>query len=39
MVVLKDIVYENQSAFVSDRLITDNVLVAHEIMNHINKKR
>ena len=26
-VVLKDIVCENQSAFVSERLITDNVLV------------
>ena len=23
----------------SERLITDNVLVAHELMNHINKKR
>ena len=28
-VVLKDIVCENQSAFVSERLITDNVLMAH----------
>ena len=37
--VLKDIVCENQSAFVSDRLIIDNVLVAHEIMNHIKNKR
>ena len=37
--VLKDIVRENQSAFVSDRHITDNVLVAHEIMNHIKNKR
>ena len=33
--VLKDIMCENQNAFVSDRLITDNVLVAHKIMNHI----
>ena len=23
----------------SERLITDNVLMAHELMNHINKKR
>ena len=38
-VVLKDIVRENQSAFLSERLITDNVLVAHELMNHINRKR
>ena len=29
-VVLKDIVCENQSAFVADRLITDNILVAHD---------
>ena len=38
-VVLKDIICENQSAFVSERLITNNVLVAHELMDHINKKR
>ena len=38
-VVLKDIVCENQSAFVSERLITNNVLVAHELMNHIHRKR
>ena len=37
--VLKDIVGENQSAFVAERLITDNVLAAHEVMNHINRKR
>lgn len=38
-VVLKDIVCENQSAFVAERLISDNVLVAHELMNHIHRKR
>ncbi|XP_075669915.1 uncharacterized protein LOC142639651 [Castanea sativa] len=37
--VLQEIICENQSAFVSERLITDNVLVAHEIMNHINGKK
>ncbi|XP_075664485.1 uncharacterized protein LOC142634090 [Castanea sativa] len=37
--VLQDIIYENQSAFVSERLITNNVLMAHEIMNHISRKR
>ena len=38
-VVLKDIVCENQSVFMSERLITNNVLMAHELMNHIIKKR
>lgn len=37
--VLQDVIYENQSTFVSERLITDNVLVAHEQMNHINRKK
>ncbi|KAK9991788.1 hypothetical protein SO802_026773 [Lithocarpus litseifolius] len=37
--VLQDIICENQSTFVSKRLITDNVLVAHELMNHINRKK
>lgn len=37
--VLQDIIYENQSTFVSERLITYNVLVAHEQMNHINRKK
>ena len=37
--VLQDIVCENQSAFVAERLITDNVLVAHELMHHINRKK
>ena len=37
--VLQDIVCENQSAFVSERLSTDNLLVAHEIMHHINRKK
>jgi len=36
-VVLQEVVCENQSAFVAERLITYNVLVAHEVMNHISK--
>jgi len=38
-VVLQEIIYKNHSAFVLERLITDNVLVAHELMNHINRKK
>ncbi|XP_030959107.1 uncharacterized protein LOC115981058 [Quercus lobata] len=37
--VLQDIICENQSAFVSERLITNNVLVAHELVNHINRRK
>ena len=37
--VLQEIISENQSAFVAERLIIDNVLVAHELMNHISKKK
>ena len=37
--VLQEIIGENQSAFVAERLITNNILVAHEMMNHISKKR
>ena len=36
---LPQIISENQSVFMSDRLITDNVLVAYETMHHINQKR
>ena len=38
-VVLPTIISENQSAFMSDRLITDNIFVAFEVMNHISQKR
>ena len=36
---LPKIISENQSAFMSDHLITDNILVAFETMNHIKHKR
>ena len=36
---LQEIIGENQSAFVAERLITDNVLVAHGMMTHISKKK
>ena len=37
--ILSTIISENQSAFVLDRLITDNVLVAFEIMHYLKKKK
>lgn len=38
-VVLPHIISENQSAFVKDRCITDNVLVAFEVIHHMNRKK
>ena len=37
--ILPEVVNKSQSAFVPRRLITDNVLVAFELMYHINQKR
>ena len=37
--VLPQLVCENQSAFVAERLIIDNILVAAETMYHISQKR
>ena len=34
-----EIVCKNQSTFVAEKLITDNVLVAHEMMTHISRKK
>lgn len=38
-VILLQIITKNQSAFLSKRLITDNVLVAFELMHYLNNKR
>ena len=36
---LPKIISEHQSAFMADRLITDNILVAFETMHYLNQKR
>lgn len=37
--ILPQLVLESQSAFISDRLITDNILVAFETLHHLKNKR
>ena len=36
--ILGTIIDDSQSAFVSNRLITDNILIAHEIMHFLKRK-
>lgn len=38
-VILPTIISENQSAFMANRLIIDNVLVAFEVINHISQRK
>ena len=35
---LKFIISDNQKAFVPDRLITYNILIAHELLHYLNTK-
>lgn len=36
--LLPKVISPSQSAFISDRLITDNILVAHEVMNYVKRE-
>ena len=36
--LLPKVIFETQSAFMSERLITDNILIAHETLHYLKEK-
>lgn len=36
---LKPLMHSNQSAFILDKLITDNIMVAHELLHSLKEKK
>lgn len=37
--LIKEVVSENQSAFVPGRLITDDIMISYGVMHHLKPKR